>query len=85
MTTIYAEVSGGSWELFEGYRHLKSLGYIVGQHGISWSMKGAKSNSQSVSLQGSSQSSEVVDAVVQIKMQERTCFTHAYEIIRKPF
>jgi tRNA-splicing endonuclease subunit Sen54 len=62
MTTIYAEVSGGSWELFEGYRHPKSLGYIVGQHGISWSMKGAKSNSQSVSLQGSSQSSEVVDA-----------------------
>ncbi|XP_062168170.1 uncharacterized protein LOC133874298 isoform X2 [Alnus glutinosa] len=59
---IYAKVSGGSWELFEVYRHLKSLGYIVGQHGISWSMKGAKSNSQSVSLQGSSQSSEVVDA-----------------------
>uniref|UniRef100_A0A2N9H6E5 tRNA-splicing endonuclease subunit Sen54 N-terminal domain-containing protein n=1 Tax=Fagus sylvatica TaxID=28930 RepID=A0A2N9H6E5_FAGSY len=58
---IYAKASGGSWELFEIYRHLKSLGYIVGRHGIAWSMKGVKSNCQSVSLQGSPQRSEVVD------------------------
>ncbi|XP_035544368.1 uncharacterized protein LOC109014311 isoform X2 [Juglans regia] len=56
---IYAKVSGCAWELFEVYRHLKSLGYIVGRHGIAWSTKGVKSSSQSVSLQGSPQSSEV--------------------------
>ncbi|KAM4080130.1 hypothetical protein ACJW30_09G168200 [Castanea mollissima] len=50
-----------SWELFEVYRHLKLLGYIVGQHGITWSIKDAKSNRQSVSLQCSPQSSELVD------------------------
>ncbi|KAK7839437.1 hypothetical protein CFP56_018034 [Quercus suber] len=50
LNDIYAKVSGGSWELFEIYRHLKSLGYIVGQHGIAWSIKDAKSNRQSVSL-----------------------------------
>ncbi|KAK4580682.1 hypothetical protein RGQ29_024362 [Quercus rubra] len=61
LNDIYAKVSGGSWELFEVYRHLKSLGYIVGQHGIAWSIKDAKSNRQSVSLQCSPQGSEVVD------------------------
>ncbi|XP_030945133.1 tRNA-splicing endonuclease subunit Sen54-like isoform X1 [Quercus lobata] len=61
LNDIYAKVSGGSWELFEVYRHLKSLGYIVGRHGIAWSIKGAKSNCQSVSLQCSPQSSEVVN------------------------
>ena len=61
LNDIYANVSGGSWELFEVYRHLKSLGYIVGRHGIAWSIKGAKSNCQSVSLQCSPQSSELVN------------------------
>lgn len=58
---IYAKVSGCAWELFEVYRHLKSLGYIIGRHGIAWSTKAVKSRSQSVSLQDSPQSSEVVD------------------------
>ena len=58
---IYAKVSEGSWELFEVYRHMKSLGYVIGRHGIAWSTKGVKSNYQSVSLQGSIQSSKVVD------------------------
>ncbi|KAM4091858.1 hypothetical protein ACJW30_09G168100 [Castanea mollissima] len=61
LNDIYAKVSGDSWELFEVYRHLKLLGYIVGQHGITWSIKDAKSNRQSVSLQCSPQSSELVD------------------------
>ncbi|KAL3643750.1 hypothetical protein CASFOL_014565 [Castilleja foliolosa] len=30
---------GCSWESFEAYRHLKFLGYIVGRHGVPWSMK----------------------------------------------
>ena len=60
LNDIYAKVSGGYWELFEVYRHLKSLGYIVGQDGIAWSIKDAKSNRQSVSLHCSPQSSKVV-------------------------
>ncbi|XP_020276536.1 uncharacterized protein LOC109850868 isoform X4 [Asparagus officinalis] len=40
---IYKKIASGkagcSWEAFEAYRHLKSLGYIVGRHGISWTMK----------------------------------------------
>lgn len=40
---IYKKVaegkSGCCWEGFEIYRHLKSLGYIVGRHGIPWSLK----------------------------------------------
>ncbi|EEF35062.1 conserved hypothetical protein [Ricinus communis] len=39
--------SGCCSELFEVYRHLKSLGYIVGRHGVPWSMKGVKSTCQS--------------------------------------
>lgn len=36
---IANEKSGCSWELFEVYRHLKSLGYIVGRHGVPWIVK----------------------------------------------
>lgn len=38
------EKNGCCWELFEVYRHLKSLGYIVQRHGVPWSMKGVRSN-----------------------------------------
>lgn len=31
--------SGCSWELFMAYRRLKSLGYIVGRHGVAWTVK----------------------------------------------
>lgn len=37
------EKYGCSWESFEVYRHLKFLGYIVGRHGVAWSMKNVKS------------------------------------------
>ncbi|XP_057770769.1 uncharacterized protein LOC130990565 [Salvia miltiorrhiza] len=36
------EKYGCSWESFEVYRHLKFLGYIVGRHGVPWSMKSVK-------------------------------------------
>jgi len=45
---IYEKVaegkSGCCWEGFEVYRHLKSLGYIVGRHDIPWSLKSARSS-----------------------------------------
>ncbi|KAL6504853.1 hypothetical protein OROHE_023611 [Orobanche hederae] len=33
---------GCSWESFEVYRHLKFLGYIVGLHGVPWTLKNVK-------------------------------------------
>lgn len=37
--------SGCCWDSFQVYRHLRSLGYIVGRHCIPWTMKSNKSNS----------------------------------------
>lgn len=54
------EKSGCCWELFEVYRHLKSLGYIVGHHGIPWSLKGVKSNCKSDNFQGTSENNGVI-------------------------
>ncbi|KAM6555955.1 hypothetical protein CsatB_002974 [Cannabis sativa] len=31
--------NGCFWELFQAYKQLKSLGYVVGRHGIPWSLK----------------------------------------------
>ena len=43
LTDLYRKAAGKGdgccWELFEVYKHLKALGYIVGQHGVPWSMK----------------------------------------------
>ncbi|XP_022973338.1 tRNA-splicing endonuclease subunit Sen54 isoform X2 [Cucurbita maxima] len=43
---VYKKVAEGKseciWEQFEVYRHLKSLGYIVGKHKVPWSVKGAR-------------------------------------------
>ncbi|KAG1330884.1 hypothetical protein COCNU_02G008520 [Cocos nucifera] len=40
---IYKKIAEGkygcSWESFEAYKHLKLLGYIVGRHGLPWTMK----------------------------------------------
>ncbi|KAJ6799189.1 uncharacterized protein M6B38_207980 [Iris pallida] len=40
---IYKKIAnlkyGCYWDSFEAYRHLKSLGYIVGWYGIPWTMK----------------------------------------------
>ncbi|CAI9097361.1 OLC1v1033763C2 [Oldenlandia corymbosa var. corymbosa] len=43
MREIYGKAleakNGCLWESFEAYKRLKSLGYIIGRHGISWSVK----------------------------------------------
>ncbi|KAJ6421202.1 hypothetical protein OIU84_028557 [Salix udensis] len=56
------ERNGCSWELFEVYKHLKSLGYIVGRHGVPWSLKGVENNSEPCSSQGTIQNNRVVGA-----------------------
>nr|XP_027070461.1 uncharacterized protein LOC113695533 isoform X2 [Coffea arabica] len=36
---VQEKKNGFSWESFEAYKHLKALGYVVGRHGIPWTMK----------------------------------------------
>ncbi|XVE95912.1 hypothetical protein REPUB_Repub02eG0176200 [Reevesia pubescens] len=55
------ENSGCYWELFEVYRHLKSLGYVVGRHGIPWSVKGQKIKAGTCLLQGSQERNELLE------------------------
>ncbi|KAL2659681.1 hypothetical protein AAZV13_03G100700 [Glycine max] len=46
LTETYEKVASGKsgccWELFDVYRHLKSIGYIIGRHGVAWSLKSIK-------------------------------------------
>ncbi|ONK65201.1 tRNA-splicing endonuclease subunit Sen54 [Asparagus officinalis] len=57
MNDIYKKIASGkagcSWEAFEAYRHLKSLGYIVGRHGISWTVKSCCSSNSLEDVQDS--------------------------------
>ncbi|PWA72793.1 tRNA-splicing endonuclease, subunit Sen54 [Artemisia annua] len=39
---VAAGLGGSSWETFEIYRHVKSLGYIIKRHGVCWSHKRCK-------------------------------------------
>ncbi|XP_027121471.2 uncharacterized protein [Coffea arabica] len=59
---IYAKMQekkhGCSWESFEAYKHLKALGYVIGRHGIPWTLKTAKVDS---SAQGSTKMNNIVD------------------------
>ncbi|XP_065866583.1 uncharacterized protein [Euphorbia lathyris] len=56
---IEDEKNGCCRELFEVYRHLKSLGYVVGRHGVPWSTKAAIKNN---SFQGTPDgNSNIVD------------------------
>ena len=43
MEEIYGKIAGGSyvcsWLVFQAYKHLKLLGYIVGRYGVPWTIK----------------------------------------------
>jgi hypothetical protein len=43
---IYEKIAGGkygcSWDAFQAYKHLKSLGYIVGRYGVPWTSGGGR-------------------------------------------
>ncbi|GJT77130.1 tRNA-splicing endonuclease subunit Sen54-like protein isoform X1 [Tanacetum coccineum] len=54
---VAAGVGGSSLESFEVYRHLKSLGYIIKRHGVSWSHKRCKT----VPAHGESGSQTIID------------------------
>ncbi|GFY81108.1 hypothetical protein Acr_01g0009170 [Actinidia rufa] len=60
---MYRKIAEGksmcSWESFEVYRHLRSLGYVVGRHGVPWTMKSVKNASASV--EGLSEIKVIID------------------------
>jgi tRNA-splicing endonuclease subunit Sen54 len=62
---MYEKVAGGKygccWELFEAYRHLKSLGYIIGRHHVAWSLKSIRSSQKPAALDGTEESEQLVD------------------------
>lgn len=68
---MYKKVDGRKfgccWELFEAYRHLKSLGYIVRRHGVAWSLKNIRSSLKSSDLEGTEESRQLVDMVTTVK------------------
>ncbi|KAF5187133.1 tRNA-splicing endonuclease subunit [Thalictrum thalictroides] len=55
---IAEEKNGCCWESYKAFKHLKSLGYIVRRHGISWTLKSDKSCSISKCSQGNGERSE---------------------------
>jgi len=62
---MYEKVSGRKagccWELLDAYRHLKSLGYIIGRHNVAWSLKSIRSSQKQVALEGTEESKQIVD------------------------
>ncbi|CAJ1912782.1 unnamed protein product [Sphenostylis stenocarpa] len=65
LTEMYEKVAGGKsgccWELFEVYRHLKSLGYIIVRHGVLWSLKSIKSSHRPAALEITEKSNGLAD------------------------
>ncbi|XP_038721466.1 uncharacterized protein LOC120013654 isoform X2 [Tripterygium wilfordii] len=76
---IYEKVSEGKsgccYEFFQVYRQLKSLGYIVGRHGVAWTIKSSKSTSESHSLKEK-------DSVIELfgNMQVNDNFRPAFDV-----
>ena len=70
LAEMYEKVAGGKsgccWELFEVYRHLKSLGYVVGRHGVAWSLKGIKSAHKT--LDGAEETKQVADVGSKVQL-----------------
>jgi tRNA-splicing endonuclease subunit Sen54 len=64
---MYEKVDSGMfgccWELFEAYRHLKSLGYIIARHDVAWSLKSIRSFLIFSDLEGTEERKELVDMV----------------------
>ncbi|XP_045824544.1 tRNA-splicing endonuclease subunit Sen54 [Trifolium pratense] len=69
---MYEKVAGGKygccWELFEAYRHLKSLGYIIGRHDVAWSLKSIRSSQKPVAVEGAEESKQQVDTCSKVEL-----------------
>ncbi|KAK2362614.1 tRNA-splicing endonuclease subunit [Trifolium repens] len=72
LSEMYEKVAGGKfgccWELFEAYRHLKSLGYIIARHDVAWSLKSIRSSLKSSDLEGVEENKQLVDMVSKVEV-----------------
>ncbi|CAK8543197.1 unnamed protein product [Lathyrus sativus] len=72
LVEMYEKVAGGKtgccWELFEAYRHLKSLGYIIARHNVAWSLKCIGNSVKCVDLEGTEECKQLVDMVSKIEI-----------------
>ncbi|CAL5193424.1 unnamed protein product [Lathyrus oleraceus] len=72
LVEMYEKVAGGKsgccWELFEAYRHLKSLGYIIARHNVAWSLKSIGNSVKCVDLEGTEECKQLVDMVSKIEI-----------------
>jgi tRNA-splicing endonuclease subunit Sen54 len=72
LSEMYEKVAGGKfgccWELFEAYRHLKSLGYIIARHDVAWSLKSIRSSLKSSDLEGTEKNKQLVDMVCKVEV-----------------
>ncbi|KAK9135312.1 hypothetical protein Syun_014642 [Stephania yunnanensis] len=70
LENMYGMISDGksecSWESFQAYKHLKSLGYIVRRHGVPWTLKIDKSSADLTSLDASSENSDKLEPEISV-------------------
>ncbi|GAU17969.1 hypothetical protein TSUD_330940 [Trifolium subterraneum] len=72
LSEMYEKVAGGKfgccWELFEAYRHLKSLGYIIARHDVAWSLKSIRNSLKSSDLEGTEENKQLIDRVCKVEV-----------------
>ncbi|XP_058740283.1 uncharacterized protein LOC131612509 [Vicia villosa] len=72
LVEMYKKVSGGKSgccsELFEAYKHLKSLGYIIARHNVAWSLKSIRNSAKYVDLDGTEEHRQLVDVVSEVEI-----------------
>ncbi|KAL9239379.1 hypothetical protein vseg_013710 [Gypsophila vaccaria] len=84
---IYEKVAdkkgGCTWEYFEVYRYLKSLGYIVGRHDVPWSLKSVRSCSNSLEVGKTVEravldTSSIAELLKDLQISEKKLFFDVY-------
>ncbi|KAK9128815.1 hypothetical protein Syun_017612 [Stephania yunnanensis] len=70
LENIYGMVSNGksecSWESFQAYKHLKSLGYILIRHRVPWTSKIDKSSANLTSIDATSENSDILEPEISV-------------------
>ncbi|MCL7047983.1 hypothetical protein MKW94_012311 [Papaver nudicaule] len=56
--------NGCCGDSFKAYKHLKSLGYIVGRHGVQWTLKNDKQHASTSTVVGDSKDSNGISVSV---------------------
>ena len=71
---VACKKSGCCWELFEVYRHLKSLGYIISRHGVAWSLKSIRRSSNPITIEGTEESNQLEEMGFEVELSINKLF-----------